>query len=394
MSLYSTLYGSGAGAPIGTVVASVGAITDPDWVRLDNGIYLKADYPDLDTSKLLTFEGQSLVTGPTITARTYRVNHISGTIWYAHSTTDNVCARSTDNGATWSTGTLPGSGFPGASGGYWHVSYVNGLFFYHHSGTSYTTSYYTSTDGLSWTLRSLPTWGSSSSIGGIGYINGRYVAAPGFSATSNLTCLYSADGITWTVGASMYSGSGTVQTNLPYGSGGWTLPISKATGLHCGSLMYSGGTYTNGGPSFWTVDGVNFVSRYHKNPGDTSTYYIAPSISAAEDAFGNLSDGTYVFPTNSHIVPFSGYKAMAGFPLAKSNLHSSGAALSEDHGLSIHRTDVFNGTSAFSGSRLLSVNTSGVVSWADISATKFRAARAPGLNAGDFRNSNLYIKAR
>lgn len=396
MSTLSQFLGGGSGAPIGAIAAAAGPINDQQWLPLDNGLYLKADYPNLDVSKMLTFDGQSLVTGPTIAARTYRVNHVTGTTWYAYSTTDNVCARSTDNGATWTAGTLPGGGFPGASGGHWSVSYANGLFFFHHAGTSWTNTYYTSADGLTWTARSLPTsWGSGgNSIGSIGYINGRYVAAPAYSGTPYITCLYSVDGITWTVGSSLYTGTAPLQTTLANG-GVWTLPSSKGTGLHCGSLMYSGGIYTYGGPSFWTTDGVNFVTRYHKNPGDTSAYYTSPGVLAAEDAFGNLSDAASVFPTNSNAVPYSNYKSVAGVPLAKTNIHSNGStSVSEDHGLTLHRSDIINGVSAFSGLRLLSINSSGVVSWADVSATKFRAARIPSLNTGDFKNSNLYIKAR
>jgi len=85
------------------------------------------------------------------------------------------------NGSTWTSRTCPSS----ASLGF--ASFANGKFFFH-SSTASTTTYYYSTDAINWTAGTLP---ASQVWVGVAYANGVYVAVgTGGSATSY-------DGITW-----------------------------------------------------------------------------------------------------------------------------------------------------------------------------------------------------
>jgi len=69
-----------------------------------------------------------------------------------------------------------------------YVSYCNGLFFGLEAGTS-TSAYITATDGITWTIRSLP---STTTWKGVSYGNSTFVAV---GTTSNAAT--STDGITW-----------------------------------------------------------------------------------------------------------------------------------------------------------------------------------------------------
>jgi len=88
------------------------------------------------------------------------------------------------NGTSWSSATMPAAPY--------YVSYVNNMWF---MTTGSGTTYYTSTDGASWTSRS--TLPSAKIWNGIGYVNGVYWTAD----TGGTTSAYSLDGINWTTRA-------------------------------------------------------------------------------------------------------------------------------------------------------------------------------------------------
>lgn len=390
MSLFSTLYGGGGSAPIGTVVASVGAITDPDWLPLTGGVYNRADYPDLDVSKLLTFDGNSVVTGPTLTSGSWKVFHVTGTTWYAHQYAGSAtaCARSTDNGATWSSGTLPQ-----APGAYWPVSYANGMFFQTRSDATSNNTYYTSTDGLAWTLRStLPVInGYYQNYGGVLYIGGRYVMLPAYNhgAGGGLFSLWSVDGVAWTA-VNISSGSGTASNSGQYYATTFgRVDVPPALGLQAYlSNVSAPGQYTSADGLTWRA-----IQRLTAASGQDSTLDTVASVGLT--ASGGLAGGMGAVCIGNHVRSWRKTNALGGFPMRGTNIALSGN-VSEDHGVSAVRTLAgwFQQNTDLSSSRLLSVSSSGVVAWLDVNATKFRAV--PPLQDAELplMGQTLYMKAR
>lgn len=132
-------------------------------------------------------------------------------------TASNIAASSTD-GITWTQRTLPASVFWSdvvygdkfvaiAGGGSWYSgAAVSPLY------TSPTTTAATSTDGINWTSRTMPV---SERWSAIAYGNGRYVAIAGGPLNSNVAA-HSTDGITWTQSTLPQS---TSWTSIAYGNG-------------------------------------------------------------------------------------------------------------------------------------------------------------------------------
>jgi len=59
MSNFTTLYNT-AGLPTGTIAR--GRINDPTWLPMNGGLYLKADYPELDTTDFMTVGNNTVQT--------------------------------------------------------------------------------------------------------------------------------------------------------------------------------------------------------------------------------------------------------------------------------------------------------------------------------------------
>jgi hypothetical protein len=107
----------------------------------------------------------------------------------AVSSTNAVAAYSTNNGETWTAFTLPVGLTPSS------ISYGAGIFLVV-SSNSIGTQYATSTDGITWTLRNLPTNALGFSYYGLNsiiYANGV------FAALGGSTFIKSSDGINWTL---------------------------------------------------------------------------------------------------------------------------------------------------------------------------------------------------
>ena len=394
MSEFSTLYGGGSGAPIGTIIS--GNITDSSWLKLDNAVHNRASYPNLNVSKMLTFDGQSVVTGSTISPATYRVIWISGTTWYAQATSGTLAYKSTDNGATWTTISLPA----GASTNYF-VYFAGSLYFLLRNQWSGSNTYYTSTDGISWSARTMPSInGGYPEAGLISYISGRYIFTPTYaSAAMNYwPALYSVDGINWTAisltsiasasSASLYGG---YPKGSPTISGRITLSISQLNG-------------TTDLRVYHTADGLNWSMFYASglNGYAYSGYQTpGPTGDGGYDAYGNWVDTTGYVWSNCTSGGNSPKRRRPGVPIYSAdaaggcNLWSwVGGEISEDHGISSFGTRLpgFNYVNSdFSGTRLLVINVSGVVSWIDVSPTKFRAVTPP-LTEFEPRATNYYIK--
>lgn len=128
----------------------------------------------------------------------------------------NIAASSTD-GITWTSRTLPASVFWSdvVYGDKFVAIAGGGSWFGGSAGTGYTSSTptsATSTDGITWTPRTMP---SSERWSAVTYGNGRYVAISGGPTNSNVAA-YSTDGINWTTSALPQS---TTWTSITYGNG-------------------------------------------------------------------------------------------------------------------------------------------------------------------------------
>lgn len=391
MSLFSTLYGSGAGAPIGAIIT--GNISPGgDWLPLDGAVYNRADYPELDVSKMLTFDGNALITGVTLPSGSYKVFHMTGDNWYAYNTTGTQCHRSSDNGLTWSTGTLPQN--PGSA--YYCLSYSNGLFFLMHSATSQSANYYTSSDGLSWTSRStLPVLnGYYQSYGTVCYISGRYVALPTYTpaAAGAAHSIYSPDGISWSLSNIGLSSSGSSLSHSGmYSSTGGRVDVSSRQGILHG---VAGSTSTPGQVA--SFDGLNWLQTPHINSAGSL-------LSATTQTYVDLtSTDDYAFTGGSQI-RLGGYSravrnvnTLGLFKPGRATNIAIGQGFSEDFGCNRHGllSGIVPDRVDFSGSRLVSISTSGVVNYMNISSTKFRAVRPIQDTELPLVGQNLYIKAR
>lgn len=392
------IFGGVVGAPIGTMVTTPGVITDPDWIALDGQVRNKSAYPDLDTSKMLTFDGNSLVAGPTLAASSggYKVFHVTDSTWYAYSISpgSTQCYRSTDNGATWTSGTLPVA--PASL--YWTISYANGLFFLTKTDATPTSTYYTSTDGLSWTTRTLPVTagGHVQNYGGVAYIAGRFVLLPAWSNVSLNAAIsfYSTDGITgWTqstIASNSSGGASAATTGLLYNVQFGKADVSRRLGLQLSTSNLSGSA------QFITLDGISWqpVSRLSVSMTvDTSISSGANIGLTASDDYS--SSTTFIYVGNSARGGHRTNAGLGGFPMRGTNITVHGG-FSEDHGLSRNSPALswYSASTDFSGSRLLNISTSGAVTWIDVNTTKFRAI-APLCPAElPLIGQTIYIKAR
>jgi hypothetical protein len=131
---------------------------------------------------------------------------------------------------------------------YWaDITYANGMFVAiggnNWAGNSNTNVVVTSTDGITWTQRALPstTWWT-----GVTYGNGRFVAVAGGTATSTTAAAYSTDGVTWTAATLP---SALQWTDVEYGN---NLFVAIATGSN--NLATS-------------TDGINWTARTFASTG-------------------------------------------------------------------------------------------------------------------------------
>lgn len=200
MSNYSSLYGAG-GVPIGAIVQGQFA-ADASYLPCDGRDYLSASYPLLDKTSLSTF-GTNVGTIRTMFAT-------SGSYSYT------LYAASSSIGVT---------------------ATING-----------GTTVYTTTDGVTWTARTLPT---SISITDLQYLGGKFIIF-GLVAPGAPTVITSTDGITWT---QQYQ-----YTGQPYSANFYGTQIA-----YSGSLYVAIVFRTSGGSDhqmyFTSPDGVTWTAR-------------------------------------------------------------------------------------------------------------------------------------
>ena len=206
-----------------------------------NWEYLKA-YPGTSyvmafQSSISTTAGKSTDNGQSWT--TVTLSNPAGTTWLdvayksdkwiaisSGSATDT--SISTNSGSTWIAGTT-------LSGEHTGIAYGNGIFVAISSGNSFSTT----TDGTTWSTRTVPV---TSNWSDIKYANGRFVAV----GTSDAAIMYSFDGITWYEAyidiTNLQDSSTGTWNKVAYSSGVWMVINSTDNTIitsQCGSIWSS-----------------------------------------------------------------------------------------------------------------------------------------------------------
>lgn len=297
----STIFG---GTPVGSIASGQFA-ADPAWLPCDGTDYLAASYPLLDTSGLLTYGSNAW------TARTLPVSQAwsaavtgGGVTVAVSSTTGTTAARSTDNGATWASVTIPSGSYSAvdwngslfvavgtnvcatspdgstwtartiAAGNWCAIKWGGGLWVVLTS--SATTSYTTSTDAITWTTRTLP-YGYQWSA--LSYINAQFWAIPYYAGANDSVGVYfvSDDGITnW------------IAKSLPISSIAWS-PAAQFNGRIYIGQKVAGQTFvsSDGGFSWTAVTGIPQVYSLFLANG----YLMAPRYTGAGNSVCVSVDG-------------------------------------------------------------------------------------------------------
>jgi hypothetical protein len=216
---------SGAGADIGSIVSGNFA-GNPKYLLCDGAEYVKTAYPSLNTTGLETFGSNLLVARTLPTSQTWAAVAYGNGVFVMVGATSvtgstTICATSTD-GVTWTQRTIP-------SGAYHGVVYGAGLFV----AVSYSGTISTSPDGITWTSRSSGmAYGSLGGAPTIAYGNGMFVVMyNGVLDTNNYAMTTSPDGINWTPrypGYSMGATAGVTFDGIRFWAGYNTTAISSS----------------------------------------------------------------------------------------------------------------------------------------------------------------------
>jgi hypothetical protein len=214
-------------------------------------------------------------------------------------------AASSTNGITWTTRTLP-------AGGQNYVYFVNNIFLNIGAGdyNSDRTAAATSTDGITWTTRTMP---ASKRWRAAAYGNSVYVATTNYS-TSAAT---STDGITWTLRTvPAFPGSATPSYNalafgnsvfvaLPFGS---TAAITSTDGItwtqrtlpysgywSSGSLKFMNGNFvavSGTTAAIFSTNGITWTTRTLPAGGDTIDFGSTSSYGRSASVQNLYKDAT------------------------------------------------------------------------------------------------------
>lgn len=153
------------------------------------------------------------------------------------STNSAYLLASSTNTASWTAGgTLPTSTMTGSAYGV-----LNGVSTYVVVGGAGASSAASSTTGITWTTRSLPTLGSGSYVS-VCFGNGRFVA---ISTGSTLATATSTNGSTWVAGGNLPAGF-TTGTSIAYGNGRF-VAICSASGTATAYSVDNGTTWKSYG---------------------------------------------------------------------------------------------------------------------------------------------------
>lgn len=207
----------GGSVPIGAIVQGQYA-ADTSYLPCDGGDYLKATYPRLDTTLLETF-GSNTVTARSL-ARTGQTSVAFGNGIFVAITSGTANYSTSTDGVTWTARTLPGA--LTANGGGSLVAFGNGVFVA--MGYNNLTAY-TSADGINWTARTL-TAPSTAYWGKVVYAGSLFFILPNWGS-ANGQILTSADGVTWTLRS---TGIGASMWDVTYANGLYIAALSHASG--------------------------------------------------------------------------------------------------------------------------------------------------------------------
>lgn len=182
----SNIFGGG-GLKVGQF-ASGNLANDSDFLPLDGSEYLKSAYPMLDYTGMTSFGGNQLTSQTLPTTQAWAGAFGNGVFVAVPSAVANTVAASSTDGVTWTSRTIP-------NGIYYCVIYAAGLFVAIGSAICAT-----SPDGVTWTARTF----TLSQAYRVAYGNGLFVAiSSNYAGTTYAT---SPDGVTWTTRTLPYSG--------------------------------------------------------------------------------------------------------------------------------------------------------------------------------------------
>ena len=184
-------------------------------------------------------------------------------------------------------------------GGYWTVDYGNGLYVAGTDTSTNSTNFYTSNDGVTWTLRTLPV---SARIQRIRFGNNLFIMT---LASSNSSYLTSPDGLTWTsrpvpslpgVPAGSYT---DVFSDMTYDNGIWLAykPMAGQIIRSTDGINWTGAGYNSGG-GFWTTDTDLRDIKYGNGKwiavGLSSSYYVSTDngLTWTKNTFSSFPTGT------------------------------------------------------------------------------------------------------
>lgn len=387
MSNWTSLFGGGA-VPIGAIVQGQFA-ADNFYLPCDGGDYLKAAYPNLDTTQLETFGSNTLTArsiGRTGLTSVAFGNGGAGGLFVATTVGQNTCLTSPD-GVTWTSRALPGVAYSllGTS-----VVFGNGLFVVLNYAGGVV---YTSPDGITWTQRAIPA-PPASQWAKVGFANNLFFVFLTKNANQSVL-LTSPDGITWT------QRSTSVQNpwDVIYANGQY---ICASGGQASTTTSYYG----------VSVDAVNWRTASMTDAVGTAVSGQWESVASFANKLLMLSPGSLprvssdgaIFTTL--MLPYGGgtYQAMRVFNGRLYLLGSSTAGANQNMAVT---TDLVNWKfytwaqtegavdAAFGNNTLVvgNLGQSGIVntvSSLSIDTTKFRTPLMPKVGDGD----RFYIRAR
>jgi hypothetical protein len=175
-----------------------------------NGLYVGVAYNN--TNVAYSYDGNTWFTSNIGSSLAWRDVAFGNGVFVAIA--ENPGLSTSTNGITWTLRTAP-------SGGWFSVTFANGQFVAVGSSVAAT-----STDGITWTLRTIPTgqWFS------VTYANGLYVAVGSVSSAGAIVT--SPDGITWTSRTTPAGVTQSTLTSVTFGGGNF-IAVGNGNAANC-----------------------------------------------------------------------------------------------------------------------------------------------------------------
>ena len=292
MSKYSDFFGGGS-VPVGSIVGGQFA-ANPDYLLCDGGEYLKSAYPALDYTGMTTFGSNVPVSRTLPSTQNWSAVAFGNGMFVAVNRDSSAVAASSTDGITWVSRSIP-------TGIYYTVIYAAGLFVAVGYGVCAT-----SPDGITWTARTM-----AGAVSSLAYGNGIFVAMSGFPwATGNNASYYTGpDGITWTLRSmptaycySLISWAGDRFIAPAY--------LSAGGGIQDGYVSVDGINWTNVVPPLTSVEcTVEFKGRLYQNSGAVQLM-LDSGVQTYYNGYSSLKPGWVAPPKeNTSVTAGQFYKA-------------------------------------------------------------------------------------